>query len=51
MFPYFPVDSARAHSAIAVGFAEFGSVTAFSHNPKDMTKFIRSLLNMRETLI
>ena len=33
MFPSFPVDSVDTHSAIAVGLAEFGSVTAFSHNP------------------
>ena len=32
MFPSFPVDSDRAYSAIAVCLAEFGSVTAFSHN-------------------
>ena len=28
----FSVDSGRVHSAIAVFMAEFGSVTAFSHN-------------------
>ena len=30
--PSFSVDSGRIHSAIVVCLAEFGSVTAFSHN-------------------